>query len=410
MSNRPLLRTNVGVPDGSLFSQGLLNSFFKPEAWQTFSDKIRETQRVLQTQNLVLGQDIGVEYEKVGTLLEDIRLDITLAPIVGQGVGTYARACDYLGLALVPQIEVIYQSNVVQRYNSQALYIKNLRDHDIIRSDIFDQELAGGLTEAERNTRATANQKVRVYLKPYWYGNKGHCPIITALANKIRMNIKLANVQDFVQTDFTLGATTSIVSAEWNHEIINTTGYERDEWSRQVFTPKGLSYLMEDTHSLLYSQIPAGSTEATIDLKGFVLPFTSGYGLLQKTTDINTPFQKKLFQPLITDFNLITEARLQDGTTANFPDVSKSSMDFADRWQKKHCQARWRKPIIFFGMSEIVDIKNINLGSFDAAMCNTLQIYLKFSVPLPVDYSLTFILFEHNFVNHQGGELQKIFH
>jgi hypothetical protein len=408
MSNRVLLRLNTGAPDASLFSQGIQHSFFRPSQWQVISDKIRDIQINTQTQNLTLGQTITFEFDKVGTLAEDTKIDWYLSAITGSGSGTYVRACDYLGLALIPTVQINYQQNTIQTYSNVDLFLENIRDHDITHRQVFDYQLAGGLTPAQRNTRAAAAQKVRTYLKPYWYGLASHCPIITSLANKIKFKLTLASASDFVQTDYSGGATCSLSQVDFIYEVINTTGTERDQFSKLTFTPKGMTYLFQQNHDLLYQSIPSGSTSYTIDLKGFVLPFFALYGIFQRNSEVSTAYQKKLFELSWSDFRYINQITIKNGSTADFI-VLKAPFDFSDQWQKHHVKAQWRQPIFGYFPSEVVDIKNVNLGSFDASNINNFQIKFEFTEALPVDFQVSIVNFEHNWINHQGGELQTVF-
>jgi len=409
MSNRNLIRLNTGAPDGELFAQGIQHSYFAPEAWQVISDKIRDMQIQTQTQNLSFGQTVTFEIDKTGTLAEDIKLDLTLSAITGNGGGTYARACDFLGLALIRQVQLTYQQNTIQTYDNNMLFLKHVRDHDITHRQVFTSNLAGGLTPAQRNTRATAPQKVRTYVKPYWYGNKGHNPIITALANRYKFKFQLANLQDFIQTDYA-SVNCSIQQADFVNETINTVGDERDQFSAMTFAAKGISYLIEDTHSTGYIKIPAGTQKIAVSLQGFVLPFSSIYFTLQRDADVSIPYQKKQFELPLAVFNNIDNYTFRDGTNAIFQTFHGTS-DVADIYQKHHCGSQWGVygPLGGYWATEIADLKNVNLGSFNAANINNFQLYIEFKAPLAEDLQLNVTLFEHNWVNHQGGEAQLIF-
>lgn len=409
MSNRVLLRLNTGAPDGSLFATGLQRSYFRPCQWQVIADKIRDIQVNDIVSGVALGSSISVDFEKSGTLLEDTKQDFTISAVVGNGTGTYARVCDFGGLALVPQISLIYQQNTIQTYTNVDLFLKYIRDHDITHRNVFEYQLGGRLTEAQRNTRATAPQTFRVYLKPYWYQLAGHCPIIVALANKLKFKINIAAAQDIIQTDYTGQATVSLTSSRNVFEVVNVTGTDRDSFSRLTFTPAGQTYLFEETHDLAYEEIPAGVTKKTINLKGFVLPFSSQYILFQRAADLTTPWAKKPFEFSDYDFQTyIDKVTIKDGSNANFITL-QSPFDFGDHFQKHHSKAQWRYPIIAYCPSEIADLKNINLGSFNAANINNFQLFMEFKQALPVDFMVTVVNFEHNWVNHQGGELQTVF-
>ena len=410
MSNRFLLRLNTGAPDGSLFATGFQHSYFKPCQWQVIADKIRDIQTADVIGNLTLGTTISIEFDKIGTILEDTKLDLTLSAVVGAGVGTYARVCDFGGLALVPQVQLTYQQNVIQTQTNIDLFVKYLRDHDITHRRVFEYQLGGRLSAAQRNTRATAPQTFRTYLKPYWYMLAGHCPIIVALANKLKFKISLAAAADFIQTDFTNQATVTLTAAQSVFEVVNTTGIDRDTFSRLTFTPAGQTYLMEETHDIGYQTCVAGSARNVLDLKGFVLPFSSQYFLIQRALDVTTPWAKKPFEFSASDFNTyFSQLVVRDGSNANFITL-RSPFDVGDHWQKHNAKSQYRVPnVIGYFPAEIADLKNINLGSFNAANINNFQLVIDWKAALPADFVVTIVNFEHNWVNHQGGELQTVF-
>lgn len=407
-SNKDFVRYNTGAMDSNLFLMGMQNSWFQYRAWEVISDKVRDIKKKTITDNLSFGGEVSIEFDKIATLLEDVKVDTTISALTPSGTGTYARFCDFLGIALYPNIYVSYASNSVQKYNSISLFCKHLRDSTRKDGNIYDEQLAGKLTPAQRNTRATAPQTVRTYLKPYWYKLAGHCPILTALANKLKITMNFANLQDVVQTDYTGGASASIQKVEFIYDVLNVTGTERDQFAETTFTPEGMSYLFEETHSVVNYKIPAGSTDFKVPLTQFVLPWSTGYGFFQKYADVNTLNAKKPFEFSISDLALITEARLQDGDVGNF-EVLYGTKDSADRYAKKNVCSFFKVPHLFFTVSEAADIKNANFGSFNASNINDFSVYLKFANALAEDYSFSLVLFEHNWINHQRGEIQKIF-
>ncbi len=408
MSNRAIIRYNTGAPDASIFTQGLSRSFYRPKEWSVTTDHVRDTVQFEYRTGISLGLPLYYETVQNGVLLEDVKLDLTISAIVGAGVGTFARGADYLGLALIPSIEVTYQQNTLQRYDSQALFIQNIRDHDITHRDVFNALLEGNLTPAERNTLATGEQTTTTYLKPYWYMMYSHLPILSALANKIRFKVNIANPQDFVETDYTLGATVSLVKAKFRANIINTTGVEREEFARLTFAPKGLTYLFQHISTIPYQKINAGSTEAIIDLKGLTLPFFSIYFLFQSASYILNPYQKRPFELSPADFRRMTQYGFRDGQGSNFVTIN-GEKDAADYWQKFHCQAKWQLPIGFYSATEITELKNVALGSHNASNIPNLQWFATFGAALPEDYYVSFIVLQHNWVSHASGELQTIF-
>lgn len=415
MSNRTLLRINVGAADSSLFTLGKANSFFRYIPWKIQTDKIRQRDRTFINQNIAFGQTIMYEYLKDGVLLEDTSIDFNLSAVVPVGGGgTFARLVDYAGFAMIRQMRLIYAQNQIQLKKNIHYFINHLRDHDIQHREVFEAEVAGELTAPQRNTRAAAPQTLRTYLKPYWYGLAGHSARITALALKIRIELDLCNVEDIVQTDYPGHATLTIQSVKWNYDLINMTGTDRDSFTQDTLTPRGITYLMEDVAtSGGYMIIPAGVTATSLQLQGYTQPFSNLYCLFQKRSQVSTPWGNDPFGVYPADMDLISYASLNDGETIIEDDTSANAVsvviDFSERWQKKHVIGQWRKPILVFSLAEIADIKNQNTGSLNASNINNFLLNLTFTGALAEDYVLYPVFIQHNWVNHQAAELQRAF-
>ena len=77
-SNKDLIRLNTGAMDGNLFLMGYSNSWFQYRAWEVISDKVRDVKRKTVTDNLSFGGEVSVEFDKIATLLEDVKVDVTI--------------------------------------------------------------------------------------------------------------------------------------------------------------------------------------------------------------------------------------------------------------------------------------------------------------------------------------------
>lgn len=411
MSNRDLMRINCMAIDANLFTEGLDKSAYQYESWMVWTDWVRDRKRVLVTSNINYDSEVTFSPEKVGVVLEDVSLNLNFGAVVPAGVGTYARFCDYAGLAAISNVTVSYSQNTLQRYDSHALFMKCLRDSCWKDGILYSQQLGGELTPAQRNTLAASPQTFKLYLKPFWWKLTSHLVTISALSQKLNLTIRLATPADFLQTDYTNNATVPLNSIEFVYDVINFTGAEREQRNKLTKTTRGLTYLYEDTHTIKNLNFPAGQAEYSVKIEGLNLPFTAVYGLFQPTADLTTAYQKKLFEPSLSDINLISEAYLRDGASETHisPKAVGGAKDFADIYNKFHLYSKYKKPILFFPIGFAVDLKNANTGSLNAQNINNLTLNLKFTQPLPANYTATLIFFEHNFMNFQGGEIQRIF-
>lgn len=406
--NRQLLRVNTGAADTALFAIGFHNSFWVRRPWAILSDKVRSRFRGIDTQNIGYGRSYSFKYPKNGVLLEDTYLELTLSALTPVGTGTYARFCDYLGYAIVKEIQLNYTQNNLMILRPQHLFMKHLRDYNLNNFEIFDAMVAGNLTASERNTLAAAPQVVKIPLKFFWDQLPCHTPVITALAQELEFKLDVNELANVIQTDYTQGATGTITKARPIYDVLNFTGMDRDQATQPTFTSRGQTFLIEETKSESYITIPAGSQTYSHKFAGFTAPFSSIYFTFQKASDITTVNNKKPFELLASDFALIDKFNLKDGELM-IQDIEQEGIEQQEQYQKRHKISKYRKPIGFLSVSEVADIKNQNLGSLNASNLINFTFNIDFKSALPVDYVIYFTFFQHNWINHQAGEIQRAF-
>lgn len=409
MSNITLLRVNTGAQDVSLFKLGYATSFFRYQPWRVISDKVRDLYTNTLTQNLRLGGSLTLELPKVGLYIEDVKLRVKLDTITPAGVGTYARLCDYPFFSFVRNVELNYVQYNLQTITPIAYYAKFLRDHDIQHYEVMESLMNAGLTPAQRNTLAAAAQEFFVYLKPYWYGVNGHVPAVAGLGNLLTFKISFASAQDFIQTDYTLGATTTILEIEPFIDIVNTVGSERQECIAYTQTREGRTFLIEETQPTDYVLIPSGSTTAKIPLNRFTAPLSELYFIFQPNVDVVTSYAKKLYELNPADIQRISRLILRNGLQREvIHDFSRPTLQMADHWQKHH-NTQYRKPLGYLRWGEIAGLKNVSTGSINPVNLDQLELYLEFTSALPEDYVISLISFGYNWINHQAGVVSKVY-
>lgn len=406
--NRQLLRINTGAADTALFTVGFNNSFFIRRPWAILSDKVRARFRRYYQDNVNFGTAYSYQYPKDGVLLEDVYLQMELSAVVGAGVGTYARYCDWIGYAAIKSVKLNYTQNNLLIVKPTHYFTKHIRDYNLNNQDIFDAMVKGNLTAAERNTLATATQYVRIPLKLFWDQLPCHTPVITALAQYLTLDIEFQDKENVVQTDYTLGATATLNSLTFVYDVINFTGSDRDQATTPTFTARGQTFLIEETKSQDYVKIPAASTSFSYKFTGFTAPFSNIYALFQPYANISTSYTRKPFELTAADLNLISDYNLKDGEL-EIQSIQVNRGELQEQWQKRHKISKFRKPLLFLSVTEVADIKNQNLGSLNASNLNDFTFNINFNSALPEDYAISFVFFQHNWVNHQAGEFQRAF-
>lgn len=407
--NRNLIRLNTGAADGSLFTRGFHNTFYIRQPWTIRTDRVRSRERDDVLSTVTLGMPLNYQYKKEGALLEDTFIELTLSAVTPAGVGTYARYVDFLGYAILKKLTLLSSQNLLEEKTGVDMFIKHIRDYGYLTSDIYDAMVQGNLTAAQRNTNAAAANVIKIPLKYFWDGLPCHTPVITALAQELRIKLDLGAVNEIVQTDYTNGASVTVTGARFIHEYINFTGQDRDQATAPTMSARGTTFLIEQTNngSMGYYTLASGGTKFTVPFTGFTAPWHSIYIPLQKAADVTTPYAKKPFELSLADFNNIKSIQLREGNVIiqDYTNVQ----EIAERWCKYHMKGKWRFPLIFFTVSEYADIKNEANGSLNASNMNNFNMVIEFKAALGQDYVIYPVLFEHNWVNHQAGEMQRAF-
>lgn len=409
INNRELLRINTGAADTQLFSLGFNRTFFRRCPWNIATNILRTRFRRDFT-NVDFGGTATFEYPKDGVILEDIALEIKLSALTGVGAGSYARFCDYLGCAIIKEIRLSYSQYPLQKKTGQHLFINFLRDHPIDKRQIFEDYLAGELSAAARNTRALAEQTIRIPLKFFWYKLASHAPVSLALSQLLTVQVDLAAKENVIQSDYS-SVTGNIVSVKWIYDMIQTTGADRDEATMPVLAnPKGQSFLIEQTNSATmgYTKIPAGVSSYAIELKGFTAPWATIYATIQNGSQLyGGPYTQSPYNLPLALFNNIKKYSFRENETVieNY----EAPFDVQNRWEKKHVISQFIKPVLMCSVAEVADIKNQSIGSLNASNMNNFNFVIEFYSPLVEDAYIYFTFIEHNWVNQQGGEMMRIF-
>lgn len=262
MPHAEIIRAQTTPEDGALFEVGLRHSKWVPQQHICFTDDVRQ-KLVTEISSKNTGQQIIHAFEKESTLLEDIDLVLTPPALTVPVDGTFIRYVDWLGIALVDLFEWRYGSNTIATYRPEVIYsdiqyMKNERK--------FNQThlLLGDMSAAQRNTYAVAPEPVRVKIPSPWRGLRCHSPLISALANKLILQVNLADARRIVQSDGTRPLSLTFNNIHLDHQNVHTTGALRGEYTGLTLNPRGLSYMVDDVETFDYA-IPANTLNAAND-------------------------------------------------------------------------------------------------------------------------------------------------
>lgn len=291
------IRAQVGPEDGPLITTGYRNSLFAKQGIMNTTDfAVEEKKDDTDNATINSGTTINFYLEKEGTEAGDLTFVATvpaLEPLVGGGK-TYVRGSDYLGLALLHPTEAItyaYSVNHLDRTFPDKIYTIERLSNAETRT-CLQNLLIGNKSQPERNTLATGTQLVRVPLPHPWEGNGNELPIC-ALANKVKITIRLNDAANFIETDGTKPATVPLSDTHLRYELIHLPGPDRAEVISLTNTSQGLVTLFDESKRLDFD-IPANGlfTAASeygypLDLSDLDGPIKHMFTFVRKLADVD---------------------------------------------------------------------------------------------------------------------------
>lgn len=401
-----LIRTQTTPEDGALLLTGYQNSMFAVREPKRASDRIRE-KLYLDHADTVAGRSLKFEIEKTATYLDDLRLECTLPALAVPGDGTFIRYPDFPLWQAIESIEYKFGSNHIATFTPESNFLEYLQATDE-RKECIEVHSQGGLTPAQRNTRAIADQKVQMWLPSPWRFQKCHDPVISALANKLAITIKLRGSAYMYQTDGTKPANLTYSGIKLFTHVVHVVGSERAEVTSLTLAPNGLSYLFKEELNSVKSVDVGKLSPANwhvIDLIDFTGPIASLHAIIRKESDID-PLgpEPKLYEidgALLQDviYNIRSSNKdVQEETDANIELAYDTEKYYSSGPAIGHLRAHW---------DEYPEMLNCASGHISFGNLNNPQFRIK--GPANAErLEVTFTAFSHNWLNHQGGNLQAV--
>lgn len=409
MPNAEIIRAQTTPEDGALFEIGLRHSKWIPQHHVAFSEDVRQ-KLVTEINSKNTGQQIIIPFEKESTLLEDVDLVMTPAALTVPVDGTYIRYVDWLAICCWTLIEWRYGSNTIASYRNESVYsdVQYMEDEHKANETLL---LRGDLSAAQRNTYAVAPTPIRVKIPTPWRCLRCHSPLISGLANKLTLQVNLADARGIVQTDGTKPLILAYNDIHIDHQNIHTTGALRGEFVGLTLTPTGVSYLIEDIQTYDYP-IPANSLGAnsdfTIELRDLDGPIPK-LSCLLRTADQLDPTSAAV-DPLAIDTTYLeglfynirsNQMDIQDPELMDNDGVYKINKFYRCRHSTRQLTMLW---------SEFPEMKNAATGSVSFGNFTNPRLLLRNAIlnGTHPDLVLTVIARRHNWTVHQRGNYQKV--
>lgn len=401
------IRAQTTPEDGPLLETGFANSLYRPQPHAAVSDHVREKVN-LQLEDKPTGRKLIFDIEKQATLIEDLNLFVTLPALAVPGDGTYIRYADFPLWQAIEKITYKYTSNGLTEYTCDKEFSDYRFENDEVQRCI-EAYGNGNLTPAQRNTLATAPQSVRMRLPTPWRDIRCHNPIISALANKIRIEIQLREARDFVQTDGTKPATLTLTDIRLEQQYIHMTGADRAEATSLTLVPDGLSYLFQEEQTV-HKTIPAnqlgGANPFVVDLNDFDGPIACMTIIVRRESDLDGTSPNTNYYNIDTTLMENMSYFVTSNGISLFEETS-AEKELAYYVQKYHKSGPGIEQLLLF-WDEVPQAKNTATGHISIGNFSNPKLHIRRPTVNPEALDLTIIARRHNWLNHQAGNLQKI--
>ena len=409
------IRAQVGPEDGPLITTGYRNSLFAKQGIMNTTDFAIEEKRDDTDQPAINSGSTQTFYlEKEGTSAGNLTmcLDVpALEPLVG-GAKTYVRGSDFLGLALLHPTEAVtytYSVNNLDRTVPDRIYEEYKFSSNEIRT-IFEGLLIGNKSQPERNTLATATQKVRIPLPHPWAGRGNELPIC-ALANKVKITIRFNDCANFIETDGTKPATVTFSNVFLRYELIHMPGPDRAELVSLTNTKQGLLTLFDEAKKLDFD-IPVNGLFATASDLGYPLDISdldgtlkNVYILIRLLSDVdNAVANPKPYEFDTSILDAIT-AQMRSNDKILFEPTTASGLQLEHLKDLYECMGNVNGLYMWFDKEP--RCHDFASGHIQLSSYTNPRIYLKSSIAhAPLRVSV--IARGHNWTIQKGGSIQRM--
>lgn len=399
------IRIQTSPEDGILFSSGAQNSLFRRAQAGVFTDFVREKQ--VSTKNSIsAGREVIFDIEKNGTFVEDLVLKWKIGALEIPGDGTYIRLQNF-SYSQIEEIEYKYSSNHIVTYRPDSTWAE-YKFKDMEKQLCHESIHSGEMTPAERNTRATAEQTFRYKLPSPWGQCKTHLPLISALANKLRVTIKFRTPGFIIQTDGTKPSSLTIIEPSIEYQYLHLTAKEREEFTGQTLATKGTSFLFDEfqyfTKEALAGQINSGGF--TIELNDFTGPISKLCILVRRSSDLLQATANTNYYDMDTTLFDGWDYEMESNGLKLFERTSVEQ-EIANYVEKFYSSPPSIEQIILF-WDELPEFKNVASGHLTFSNLSNPKLRLFSDVANTEDITLTMIACRHNWYNHQAGNIMKI--
>jgi hypothetical protein len=194
---------------------------------------------------------------------------------------------DFLGYAIIDEIEVKYAGNHLQTLRGLDLQIQYRKDKDRIDQEAAKELVEGDRTDAERAATAAAGVQLFIDLPLFWTGRAHQFLPISVAAHELTVRIKWSSLSKMVESDDTPTGVT-IDAQKLRCWLIHVPSDEQAAVQQQSNIGDGLIYMFTDIERHTEASIAAASTSASLALNNIRSPVTEFVHVYRLNSEVNT--------------------------------------------------------------------------------------------------------------------------
>lgn len=408
------LQAQTTAEDAALVEVGIQNSIFRKRPHHAVSDfALQEKKAEFPQATVNSGQEFSFEFDKEGTVLDEISLHFTAPALTGlvTGAPTYARYGDFAALQCLSNSDPIrftYGSTKINEVQPDEIWssYKFLNNE---QKKYFEGLMAGDLSAAQRNTLALAPQELVVPIPTAWDGDGNQLPIC-CLANKLKITFRFAPAAQAIQTDGIKPLTIQYTNVYLRYRLGHVTGSERQQIAGPTFTDEGVFTLFNDV-TRKDESIQANALNTVnalgqgIDVTDFTGPIKHICGIIRETSALDISQPAPNFYEINPTYlnNLTFQVRANDKTLF---EPCRPNFEQTEQLKSLHdCTPDIEQFYIWWD----IDPKNKFCASGHISLANFTnpRVYLRETVAHPA-LSVTMLAHRWNWTNIMNGTYTSI--
>lgn len=239
------------------------SSAFLPVAPHAVSDFVYDGRVIAPTQGSTLGDTLRWEFTKNAAVITGFTLRMRQPAFPVPVGGSFLRCNDWMGIAVIKEVRMIYYSNLIYKFDKDYLYQRVRDTSDPYKLEMYQNTMMGDKTSAQRSQATQAGFVTHTNLMfPFSFDTTQSMPIV-CLAQKLQIEIDTELIDAVYDTDLpsTTGLTNPGILFDMYVDYMQLTEPETVFLVNKAQSPDGIAYLNSNkiNRQVTSIQIPANS-------------------------------------------------------------------------------------------------------------------------------------------------------